>query len=403
MLLAVASLVFLLVAGSFTVGYLALAALARRVPGAPPRPAAGVPAHSFAILIPAHNEEAVLARVLRSCQQLDYPRERYQVFVIADHCTDATVAVARSHGVQCLERDGNAPRGKGAALGWALARIEGFDGYVIVDADCTLDCHALKEFDRLFTAGHRVLQTNNVAGNPDDSFTSYLAAVANRLENEFFYRPKSHHGLTVFLRGTGMVLHREVLARCPWEADGQVEDSTYTLALLRAGERVTFVGSVRVVSDFPISGEELRRQRRRWVGGNLAVARREVPRLVVEAWRRRSWLLLDAAWTLLANIRSLVLLVLGAGLLLAAAAALIAPGPLAVAAVGLGLGLVFLNGIYFALGVLSLGLTRQRLRYLLAAPQTAAFMLALALTGLLRRSAPPWLLSVRRPQVGTDA
>src|SRR5262245_4713840 len=62
------------------------------------------PTHSFAIVIPAHNEEAVLAGTLQSCADLDYPRSKVQVHVIADNCSDRTAAVARDLGVECWER-----------------------------------------------------------------------------------------------------------------------------------------------------------------------------------------------------------------------------------------------------------------------------------------------------------
>ena len=40
----------------------------------------------FAILVPAHNEEALIGRLLRSLQQLDYPADRAHVYVVADNC-----------------------------------------------------------------------------------------------------------------------------------------------------------------------------------------------------------------------------------------------------------------------------------------------------------------------------
>src|SRR5690348_8468671 len=44
----------------------------------------------FAVLIPAHNEEVLLGQLLESLAAQDYPREQFQVIVIADNCTDAT-------------------------------------------------------------------------------------------------------------------------------------------------------------------------------------------------------------------------------------------------------------------------------------------------------------------------
>ncbi len=49
---------------------------------------------NFAILIPAHNEEVLLGKLLDSLYELNYPRERYTVYVVADNCTDSTATLA---------------------------------------------------------------------------------------------------------------------------------------------------------------------------------------------------------------------------------------------------------------------------------------------------------------------
>ena len=51
------------------------------------------PAHAFAIVIPAHNEEDVLYETLKSCSELDYPKDKYKVFVVADNYSDKTAKV----------------------------------------------------------------------------------------------------------------------------------------------------------------------------------------------------------------------------------------------------------------------------------------------------------------------
>src|SRR5437764_13459223 len=75
-------------------------------------------AAAMLVLIPAHDEEAGLPATLDSLDQVDYPRDRFRVVVVADRCNDATAAVARRCGAMCLDRFSGAP-GKGAAIAWA--------------------------------------------------------------------------------------------------------------------------------------------------------------------------------------------------------------------------------------------------------------------------------------------
>ena len=252
--------------------FLALVALAGRKP--PEKPSSEA-LHSFAIVIPAHNEEGTIDCALRSCGALDYPKEKFTVYVVADNCSDQTAEMAMAYGAVCLVRRDEQNRGKGQALEWALPRIlpHGHDAVVILDADCQLGTHALKVFDHRLLAGERVLQASDVVANPDENAMSYTLAVANVLENDLFYTPKSTLGLAVFLRGTGMVFRRDVLANCPWRALSIAEDAEYTCQLLKQGILVSFVPEVRVASRFPVQQRQLVVQRTRWVGGGVSVAR----------------------------------------------------------------------------------------------------------------------------------
>jgi cellulose synthase/poly-beta-1,6-N-acetylglucosamine synthase-like glycosyltransferase len=340
--------------------------------------------HRFALVIPAHNEEAAIAGTLRSCAELDYPADQFKVYVIADNCSDNTAAVVRAHGFTCLERRDEARRGKGAALEWAFARVlsEGADAVVVLDADCTLDRHALRVFDRYLCAGHRVLQACNVASNPDATMTSYVAGVANHIENHLFYAPKSRLGLAVLLRGTGMVFTREVLQRHPWDARSVVEDAEYTVRLYRAGLSVQFVAEACVRSPFAARGQQLAVQRTRWVHGGFSFGRTHGLRLMMEGLKTGRWPLLDLGWTLWVTARSVVLLHMLLTLAVAGLCVGLVPGPLSAALLVLAAGLPLGHGLILGLGVIGLGLSGRRLALLAGSPVVIARMLGIAVAAL---------------------
>src|SRR5205085_6741982 len=69
-------------------GYPAVVGVLARLAGRPHRPASVEP--TVTLLIPAHNEAAVIAAKLDNALALDYPRDKLQIRVLADGSTDGT-------------------------------------------------------------------------------------------------------------------------------------------------------------------------------------------------------------------------------------------------------------------------------------------------------------------------
>ena len=343
----------------------------------------GNPTHTFAIVIPAHNEEQNISTTLRSCAGLDYPKGKYKVFVVADNCSDRTAEIAKNNGATCLERYDEEKKGKGFALEWGFKQIlpEGHDALVVLDADCQLDNHALRIFDHYLMKGEKVLQANDAASNPDSNAMSYAVAVGNVIENRLFYSPKSRLGLAVLLRGTGMVFRRDVLEQHPWQAHSIVEDVEYTLRLIRSGIIVSFINEVKVVSEFPGKKDQLQAQRMRWAR-NLGFSRTQALKLIWEGIVRGRGLLIDAGWTLLVLSRPLVLLELFIVVILGLFSVLFLPGPLSRELFAAGLVLVLIQLFYFGLGVVLLGVNGRRIVLLLSSPATIGRLIVISLLGV---------------------
>ncbi len=340
--------------------------------------------HSFAIVIPAHNEEGTIATALRSCSALDYPKHRYTVYVVADNCDDRTTVVAAAYGARCLTRRDEQRRGKGPALEYAFQRIlpDGHDAVLVLDADCALDANALGVFARHLESGARVLQASYVVANPDENAVTYLLALANVLENDLFYAPKSLLGLAVFLRGTGMAFHREVLESHPWQARALVEDTEYSCQLLKKGVPIRFVPNVRVASDFPIRNDQLAVQRARWIHGGFRHGRTQMLGLLWTGLAKGKLRSLDAGLTALMVSRPLIVAQLLLTALISFLLYWIAPGPWSTALLYCTLAIVASYLLYVGVGVALLGVTTRRLRLLLATPVIVVQYLLLALKAI---------------------
>lgn len=345
------SLLFtLLILLSILVGYLWCLALSRLASGATAPAASPEPALKFAFVVPAHNEELGIGRTVASLLAVAYPRALFQVVVVADNCTDATAQKARLAGGRCLERHDAELRGKGYALAFAFGILlqEGFDAFVVVDADSVVSENFLCAAQARLYAGERAIQALYGISNPDASIMTYLFQVGNLIENLLFWEPKERLGLPIFLRGNGMVFGCEVLLDHPWEAFSITEDTEYGLMLVERGVRVSFAVEMGVYASQPETVQQAFAQRVRWAAGNSTLTKARAVRLIATGLFERDLDGLDCGLTLIAGSRPLLLL---ANLVLLGAAAFLgSPGfgtwALALFAAQLGyLGLgIFLNG-----------------------------------------------------------
>ena len=394
------SIVFLL--------FLLCAALAARrcaPPVLPGRPLALV------VIVPAHDEELVLAGTLDSLGKQDYPAECYEVVVVADNCADTTAALASSHGVTVLERTHAQERGKGYALNHAvthlLSRPAPPEGFVIVDADTWVAPDFLSRMNtRLQSAGDgrggAAWQGRYGVLNFGESWRAGLMAAAFDLVNHVKPLGREALKLSVGLKGNGMAFTRAVAAAQPWPGGSLTEDLDYGLELARRlGLRVGYAHEARVLAQMPTDAAQAGSQRSRWERGRFKMVRERALPLLWEGLRERNRLLLDMGFDLmvppLAELGALTLVWFS--LVLMGAAAHLLPYP-AVWLVSASLTVVGLL-VYILGGLRVAGAPPEAYSALLRAPFYVGWKFALALSGMARRrpdaAVEEWVRTERAP------
>lgn len=388
--------------------FLLAAALAARRSAPPARP--GRPL-ALAVIVPAHNEELVLAGTLDSLGKQDYPVGCYEVVVVADNCADTTAALAGSHGVTVLERTHAQERGKGYALNHAvthlLSRPSPPEGFVIVDADTWVAPDFLTRMSvRLQSAGGAdgcaAWQGRYGVLNFGESWRAGLMAAAFDLVNHV--KPLGREALTlsVGLKGNGMAFTRAVAEAQPWPGGSLTEDLDYSLELARRlGLRVGYAHEARVLAQMPTEAAQAGSQRTRWERGRLKMVRERALPLLWEGLRDRNRLLLDMGLDLmvppLAELGALTLAWFG--LVLLGTAIHLLPHP-AVWLVGASLTLAGLL-VYILGGLRAAGAPPEAFAALLRAPFYVVWKFALALSGMARRrpgqTVEEWVRTERAP------
>jgi len=372
--------------------FLVLAGISRRRTTIPDRPG-----HTFAIVIPAHNEEQVIGTTVEHLLQLDYPRDKYDIHVVSDNSTDCTADIVRSRGVECWERFDETRRSKGYALAWLFERLlcheRAYDAIVVFDADSLVDASFLRVMDAELCQGRRVLQGRHVITNPADNwFTAamYLGFVLDNLRNV----GRSNLGFSAKLMGDAMCFAREVLERFPWTTVSLTEDAEYRALLLLNSIRVAFVHNAISYGEIPTSLDAARRQRARWMQGRADVARRLTPMLLQSGLRKRSMAQLDGVIEQVMPSYSTLLTLWGAVALIGGSLDWLVDGFAMPWEWVLGLGVAF--PLYPLLGLLLAGAPRPLYRHLIFAPFYVVWRTAIRLWVGLRRGPRGWVRTPRK-------
>lgn len=247
---------------------------------------------TFAIIIPAHNEEKMIAKTIYSLNGIIYPQTKYDVYVVADNCSDNTAEISRHLGVHVLERSDLTKKGKGYALRWAfdklLSEYDKYDAYVVIDSDSLISGNYLQVMDHYINSGSRVIQSSDLVLPQKNNWSSEATRIGFILFN--YVRPlgRKFLGFDMGLRGNGMCFTKEVLKKIPWQSWALTEDLEYGLILLLNGERIHFAPEATVWAHMPLKSENARSQRERWEEGRKDITKSYSKTFLKESLRKRS-------------------------------------------------------------------------------------------------------------------
>ncbi len=227
----------------------------------------------FCVLIPARDEQAQIGAAVESVIACEYPLHLRRVIVVSDNCRDATTSVAEAAGAEVWERTDLVRANKGAALEWALDRLvecSDWDAVVVLDADGRLDRDFLAAANTRLLDGAEVVQGERRVVNADASVVSWLSQTSSAAQWVLRPRGRSRLGAAAKLLGSGMVIRRDVLDRCPWRAAGLAEDIEYWVALLTIGIHPVQEPAAVVSDTSPTDLAAARVQRSRWEAGKVS-------------------------------------------------------------------------------------------------------------------------------------
>ncbi|HQT83002.1 MAG TPA: glycosyltransferase family 2 protein [Candidatus Paceibacterota bacterium] len=139
----------------------------------------------FSFVVPAHNEELIIEDTLHRLEEIDYPKERYEVIVVENGSTDATYEKAKRHESDNLKVYAAPQKGVSRARNFGLTKCSpNLDWCIFMDADVFIHHGFLTELNAYLEAhpdvgyGTTTVNLNN---------TTFAGKFWSRFNN-FFYR-----------------------------------------------------------------------------------------------------------------------------------------------------------------------------------------------------------------------
>jgi cellulose synthase/poly-beta-1,6-N-acetylglucosamine synthase-like glycosyltransferase len=227
----------------------------------------------ISVLAPARNEELVVGQMVT--QMLRQTYEHWELFIIANNCTDRTAEVAREAAQgdsRVIVLEYTFENGmKADALNRALPKVNG-EIVVEFDTDNGIDDDFMERVAAAFSdSSVEAVQTQILSSNTHEGLLAVLQDIEYMVYSEIFNRGREAMGLSSSIGGTGFAIRTRIIREMNGWSRALVEDFELFTRLVESGHKVSYLPYTGVWDEKPVSWNALVNQRKRWVRGHLKV------------------------------------------------------------------------------------------------------------------------------------
>ena len=239
------------------------------------------------IMIPAHNEEKVIAPTIEAMMNLNYPKDKLKIMVINDGSKDATRDIILSYAAKDSRvvlfdiPQGQGGKGKSRTLNVGLQAVDS-EVIAIYDADNTPDVDALRYLvANLITNPElgAVLGKFRTLNKNTNLLTRFINIETLSFQSMLQAGRWQMHNIAT-LPGTNFVMYTHLIREMNgWDEAALTEDSELSIRIYEAGYKIKFIPYSMTFEQEPESWNVWVKQRVRWVRGNFYVIKKFFKRI----------------------------------------------------------------------------------------------------------------------------
>lgn len=230
--------------------------------------------HKYAVLVCAHDEEAVIADIIQSIKAQDYPSDLIIPFVVADNCQDKTAEIARNAGANVIVRENLEKFGKSYALDYALniilqdEKYNDIEAFFVFDADNILKNDYISKMNDAFDSGLQCATSFRNSKNYSKNWISGTASIFFLRESAIIHTSRFNSHIGTYISGTGFYVSRKIIeSNKGWKFNTLVEDIEFSIDQSLKGNKIGYCSEAEFYDEQPETFKDLVNQRMRWCKG----------------------------------------------------------------------------------------------------------------------------------------
>jgi cellulose synthase/poly-beta-1,6-N-acetylglucosamine synthase-like glycosyltransferase len=228
----------------------------------------------FCVLLPSYKEDAVILDSARKNLQQSFPKDSFDIVVIADSLQPATILELRKLPIKVVEVSFETST-KVKSLNTALMQLPDiYDYAVILDADNVMAYDFFEKMNGELLKGYKAVQGQRKPKNQNNTL-SFLDGVSEAINNHVYRQGSAALHLSASINGSGIAFDYQVLKK---KLSGQTSiggfDRELELLLIREGIKVRYLKEAVVYDEKVSQTKAFQNQRKRWISSQYFYLRK---------------------------------------------------------------------------------------------------------------------------------
>lgn len=271
--------------------------------------------NKICVLIPAHNEEDVIFdTVKRLFDKQQYPKENFDVYVVAHNCDDNTAKLAEEAGAKVFVLNDPDPKHRIASYalkhGYEQILATGieYDFSIRLDADNHINDNFFSLMNDAFNAGCKIARPYESALNMKQNLFTKACGLYYTFDSRFSSRVRERLHIDAHVNGPGSMVDFQIIKNIGgYDTTSITEDTEFCFKRMLEGHRCHFVEDAVVYEDLPSTFKDTFNRNKRIAAGNIRLLGKYTPKMLWNSIKQFRFSFIEQILTYMFNIICVIL------------------------------------------------------------------------------------------------